>query len=470
MAFKKPRPTSSKSGTKKFEYRPRTSEEMNKRAHQSSGNREGFFKTEVKVWTPKDGDNRIRILPPTWEDAGHYGLEVFAHYQVGPDNSAFLCRKKHFNEDCPICDARKEALDDGDEEQSRALNWRKRVIMWIIDRKEEGKGPQLWSAPWTLDQDIAKQSMDEDGEVFPLDHPEEGYDVMFTREAGGGKQPPKYTGAKIARKSSPIFDDEEEVEKVLAFISKNPVPDQLVFHEAETIEDAFNGKSSSDAKKSSGKNVSKGKGKKDDEDEDEDDAPPKKKKTAAAKKSSKSSKAELPSWDEVHDLSEDELNELAESQDVDFGDEEFDDLEAVADYLCEQLGIEKPKKGKAAPDKKSSKSKKKDDDDEDEDGDDDDEDEEDEPPKKKPSKAKKNEDEDDEDEDDEPPAKKKASAKSKKDDDDEDEEEAPKKKTTVKSKKKEEDEEEEDDDDEEEEEKPKKAESWKDKVKKFKKG
>ena len=56
-----------------FQYRPRTTEEMERRAHQSGTSKEGFIIPDVQTFTPADGDNKIRILPPTWEDAGHYG-------------------------------------------------------------------------------------------------------------------------------------------------------------------------------------------------------------------------------------------------------------------------------------------------------------------------------------------------------------------------------------------------------------
>lgn len=404
MAFKK---ASKKS---KFEYRARTSEEMNKRAHQSGGSKEGFIKPEFSVWTPKDGDNKIRILPPTWDDATHYGLEVFAHYQVGPDNSSFLCPKKSNNDDCAVCDARLEAMNDGDEEGARALNWRKRVVMWIIDRKEEAKGAQIWCAPWTLDQEIAKQSIDESGSSLALDHPEEGYDITFTREKGSQNQPPKYTGAKVARRSSPIFDDDEDVEEVLKLISENPLPDCLVFHDSEHVANAFKGKGKAEKKKGDSSSSKKGSSKREEEEDDD-----------------------LPDWDGIHGMSEKKLTAFAEEQEIDFGDEEFDDLEAVADFVCEALEIEKPKKVKkvAVSAKPTAKKKKKD------------------------------EEEDDEEEGDE------------EEDDEEEEEEKPKKKVglkakpTAKKKKKDEEEDEEEDDEEEEEEKPKA--SWKSKLDKFKK-
>ena len=249
-------------GKKKFSYRPRTTEEMQRRANQKSGSKEGFLKQEFTAWTPKDGTNRIRILPPTWDDAGHFGMEVFAHYSIGPDNSSFLCPKKHHGEDCSICDERVQLANDGDEDAARQLNWKKRVAMWIVDRAEEDKGAQVWFAPWTIDQEIAKQAFDESsGEALALDNPEKGYDVIFTREKGSKNQPPSYSGVKIARKPSPLLDDEDDAEKILEFISENPIPDTLVFHDSDHIKAVFEGKSKKKSK---------------DEEEEEEEKPRKK--------------------------------------------------------------------------------------------------------------------------------------------------------------------------------------------------
>lgn len=346
MAFKRPGTAGGKTGTaaakaSKFEYRPRTAAEVHKRAHQGGGGKEGFVKSDVNTWTPKDGDNRIRILPPTWEDAGHFGFECFAHYSIGPDNSSFLCRQKNpaVGEPCPICEARVELDRDGDEEAAKELNWRKRVAMWIIDRSEESKGPQLWFAPWTLDQEIAKQSTDETGEALPLDHPAEGYDVIFTREQIKGS-PPKYVGVKIGRKPSPVFDDDDEVSKVLEYITENPIPDCLVYHDYDHMAATFAGAppkkeaaekpagkpkvgSKPEVTKPSGKPAfGKKKPEPEPEPDPEDDA--------------------LPTWAEVHEMDEDTLTGFSEAHEIDFGDEEFDDLAAVADFVCAHLEIEDP--------------------------------------------------------------------------------------------------------------------------------
>lgn len=358
-----------KSSKKKFEYRARTADQVGKRASQTGFTREGFVKSDFNTWTPADGTNRIRILPPTWDDADHYGMDIWGHYGIGPDRSSFLCLQKHQDEPCPVCEERQELYDAGDEDEARPLLARKRVAMWIIDRKEESKGAQLWCAPWTLDQEIAKQSSSEDGEVLAIDHPEEGYDVIFTRE--GERERTKYTGVKLARKESPIADDEDDLAEIMEFIIENPVPSVLEFSDYDHMKKTFAG---AESKKKSKR--------RDEEEEEEEDEKPKKKagksvikkgkedKKAKKKDEEEEEESDLPSWDEVHDMDEEELGTLAEANDVEFGDKEFDSLEEAQDYLCEQLEIEKPKKAKAGK-KSIVKGKKKDEEEDEEEGEDD---------------------------------------------------------------------------------------------------
>jgi len=338
------RPGVGKSGTgktpPKFQYRPRTAEEMNKRAHQNAGNREGCIKPEINTWSPSDGENKIRILPPTWEDAEHYGIEVWVHYNIGSDKGTYLCLNKQDGVTCPICEVRSEMDHAGDNEAARDFIPRKRVGMFVIDRAQEQKGPLLWLSPWTLDQEIAKQAIDEDGGALALDNPGEGYDITFSREQQGKNVPPKYVGVKVARKSSPLFDDDNEIEAALNYVMENPIPTTLVHHEYDTVKAVFEGgpavKRTAEEtaperprpKLVAGKAVRPAPEPEAEEEdpEDDDDTP--------------------PTWEEVHALDEDAVTALAEKHELDFGEEEFDDLEQCQDWVCAQLSIEKPKPAK----------------------------------------------------------------------------------------------------------------------------
>lgn len=318
--IRKPVVAARKAVTPSFAYKARTAEQVQSRANQSGTNREGFIKADFSTWGPKDGLNKIRILPPTWENADHYGLDIFVHYGIGPDNSAFVCPARMSNEPCPICEEREQTTDEDLQKEMRAV---KRVAMWIIDRKEESKGPQIWCAPWTLDRDISSVSIDTDtGEVVSIDHPTEGYDVQFTRtKKGGDASMVEYGGVMISRRQSPIFDDEDALSETLEMVSQNPIPDTLLIQDYDHIANAFSG----------------GPKKKEAKEE------PVSRKPMLAKKAAVKKEPELPTAEEVFAMSEEELVAFAEEASVDFdGAEEFDSTEAMAAFVCEALGIEVP--------------------------------------------------------------------------------------------------------------------------------
>jgi hypothetical protein len=253
----------SKSQKTRFEYKPRDKAAVQKRATQSGGLFDSIFRNDFTVWKPKDGDNRIRFLPPTWPKPEHFGLDIYVHFGIGSDSQSYLCLEKMKEELCPICAEKRRADKAGDTDYARELSATKRVLVWMIDRDDEESGPQLWSMPWTVDRDFAALSIDKrTREILFLDSPEEGFDIEFTKT--GSKLKTKYIGAKVDRRPSPLSDDDEVVQEWMQFIEDNPLTDVLQYFDAEHISQIAAGK----------KNA------KDEEDEDEDEAPRAKKRPA----------------------------------------------------------------------------------------------------------------------------------------------------------------------------------------------
>lgn len=282
---------------------------------QSSSNREGFIHPDIETWIPSDGENKIRVCPPTWEDATHFGSDVYVHYSIGADKNAFICANKQEGKACPVCEVRQEL--DAAGEVSTELYWKKRVVMYIIDRSAEEKGPLIWSAPWTIDRDISKGALDDDNSVIAVDSPSEGYDVTFERTPGTASAPPTYVSLKVARKSSPMLDSDEDIDKAMAFIMEHPIPSVIVTHDYEHVKKVFEGGPS-------GVRTEK-------------DATPER---TALKDEPASEAGSLPSWDEVHDMDETDLGSFAEEVGVDISKKEFADVAECADWICEAVGIE----------------------------------------------------------------------------------------------------------------------------------
>ncbi len=234
------------SGGSRFQYRGRTSEEVSRRAKQSSGRYDSFIDEEVIWFSPREGENCIRIIP--WASAGkefdelvekwgtHWGIDLITHMGVGADKGTYLCLDKMKGEPCPICDAyRDEAID--------SLKPKDRVLTWLIDRDDEKSGPKLWAMPMSNSKDISGESMVKgSGELLAIDDPEEGYDVYFIRE--GTKRNTRYKQFDVARDPSPLSKDSKKMDKWLDYVTENPLPNLLKFYDPEHLEKVLSGQAS----------------------------------------------------------------------------------------------------------------------------------------------------------------------------------------------------------------------------------
>jgi hypothetical protein len=219
-----------------FTYRVRSTEQWDKRANQTGSDFEGWLKEEYRLYTPAKGENHVRILPPSpaWKDANHYGIDVSVHYQVGPDKASVICLFKMLAKPCPICEARVRAEKARDEDQARELRVAKRVLAFILNRKDENQGVLAWGMPYTIDREISKSSRDRTtGAYFVIDHPEEGYDIYFDKDGEGINT--KYSGVNLARRSSSINP------KVLDWLETHALPDALRWRDYDEVKRLFEG-------------------------------------------------------------------------------------------------------------------------------------------------------------------------------------------------------------------------------------
>lgn len=221
-----------------FNYERRSEEDIRKHQAASTG-RTGYVVEGTKMFSPKAGNHTIRILPYSWKDkkwGKYFGIDVYAHYDIGPDHSSFLCLEKMKIGSCPLCDERDKAAAAGDDTLAQKLRPNHRVACWVIDRNAQRDGPMLFLMPHTLDQEIQKRLADRrTGEIYDIDNPEEGYDIDFEREGESLKT--KYGGVQFNRKATPLSEDDDEAQGWLDFIKENPVPDVLVFQDEDYLRD-----------------------------------------------------------------------------------------------------------------------------------------------------------------------------------------------------------------------------------------
>ena len=94
-------------------------------------------------WRPQDGEQSIRIVPTA---DGDPFKDFWFHYEVG-QNSGFLCPKKNFGDDCPVCNFAGRLFDENTEESRRMAKKflpRQRFFSPVLVRGEEDKGVRMW--------------------------------------------------------------------------------------------------------------------------------------------------------------------------------------------------------------------------------------------------------------------------------------------------------------------------------------
>lgn len=224
----------------RFVYTPPSKETIKKRASGSGSLNDPYIKESVSFFTPKENKNRVRILPPTWKDPEHWSYEIYIHYGIGADNLSYLCLAKMKDKDCPVCDERRKAKADGDQDYASSIAARTRYLVWVIDRENEEEGPLLWSQPSIMDQELSNRVYDvHTGEVLEIDNPEEGYDVTFTREGTGIKT--RYIAIDIVRHATSITEKESLFNRWMETVVDNPIPTCLNFYDYDHIDKAFSG-------------------------------------------------------------------------------------------------------------------------------------------------------------------------------------------------------------------------------------
>lgn len=313
----------------KFSYQSRNAADVKKRAEGDDGKYDVYIDSSVKTFKVNDGDNTLRLLPPTWDNPTHYGLDVYIHYGIGPDRQSYLCLHKMKDEACPICEERAKAVRDGDEAYAKELNATKRVLVYMIDRDAEKEGVQAWAMPNTLDRDIVKVSVDKrSGEVLPLDHPEEGYDVMFEKK--GTQMRTEYLGVQLARRSSDIGDD-----KWLDFAVEHPLPTMLKYYSYEHILSAFGGGGGS-----SGGGKEKATDRTDRTERSERDSGTRGGREEPQRSRAGESSDEL-TFESVHAMTGTELEDLIASERLKINPNDAESDEELAGWICEDLKLEK---------------------------------------------------------------------------------------------------------------------------------
>lgn len=263
----------------RFVYKKRTAAQFEAAKSRRGSGFDSYIKRDVKKYKIREGKNRVRFLPPTWEDADHFAYEIWINYDIGPDKGRYLSLSRMGKGRDPIAEARLKASGDLAKKLAPSRKW----VAWVIDRFDEAseaEGPQLMDYPGKLNTAIMTKSQDIDTrDIVFVDDPDEGADVRFFTEGKGIGT--TYPGEKVdILKSSPLSEDPAQQERWLQYVKNHPVPDCLNFFDYDYISAVYNGTASSN-----------------DEDEDEGEVHHEEKATASGQR-------ETPPWE---DKDEDEV-------------------------------------------------------------------------------------------------------------------------------------------------------------------
>ena len=223
------------------EERTRAINEARKRRQRKYRDRRWYLDVDkleslgIRQFKSSVGDNFIRIVPPP-EPGVYFGLELWVHYDVGPNGDAFLCARRmtHGKDRCPVCEQYQHLRDsDVDPAELRRLRpGPPRFLFWIIDYKDrttQSQGLQLYDAPRTINDGILDYSVNRrTGEVTDISHPKDGQVFVFTR-TGEGPTNTRYHAFEV-QEAEPVPDE------ILAKVPR--FADILVWPDYEEVREA----------------------------------------------------------------------------------------------------------------------------------------------------------------------------------------------------------------------------------------
>src|SRR5262245_28706535 len=355
-----------------FDYRPAKPEYVKRQSERRGGRQfDTIFKDKFLVLSRlTDGDNRLRILPASWEGHDDFAYIAWVHKFIN-ERGSYLCALKMKDEPCALCEEASQARKDKDDERARELGCSELMICWVLDRKsrEFEDQPQLYAMPPTLYKDINGIIYDIDsGKATELDNPRKGYDVRIKRTGTGlnTRYLPILSGHATA-----ISEERDVINDILAYIKKNPIPDCLEFKSNGYLEKVLSGGASTRDEDLDEDDEA------DEDEEDEDgDRKSKRRKEQRMKQEGREARAaarsrrdeeeeeeeEEPDDEQEEEEDQDEADDEAEEDtEADNGDEDEpdDDEDDEEDRPRQRL--------KTKSKSKSSKSKRRDDDDDEED-------------------------------------------------------------------------------------------------------
>jgi len=203
---------------------------------------DSMFDCAVVVFRPRDGENRVRVLPPTRKNARRFGSDVHVHYGIGPDNASYLSLHKHNKGVCPLWRRYQRAKWMYGIRYARKYRPVCRRAFYVIDRYDEARGPQIWLASkWAVFDELEEICDGYVEGIGALCDADGAFDVAF--EKWGAGKSTKYSYMNIVKRLTPLHSDATVQERWMAYVRKHPIPKMLKFYPSDHIVSVLNSKS-----------------------------------------------------------------------------------------------------------------------------------------------------------------------------------------------------------------------------------
>lgn len=177
----------------------------------------------MKMYVPKDGKNKIRIIQPIEVSSiKFYGLEMHFHRGVGDEGSDlfgdYLCNQRmkgilqnvypdlRIEHKCFRCEQQTPDLWDSNPDLAKSFYPERRMWFLVNDLlSDDAEEVLLWSCPWSVQEEIVSRSTNaETFEYIDVSHPKRGVPISFDK-AGKGKLT-KYTNVQLFKTPHPLTD------------------------------------------------------------------------------------------------------------------------------------------------------------------------------------------------------------------------------------------------------------------------
>ena len=153
-------------------------------------------------WRPQEGENNIRIIPTP---DGDPFKEKFFHYGVG--DQSFLCPKRNFGDDCPVCNFANQLWNEGTEDSkqlAKGMFAKQRFFSPVLVRGEESEGIKVWGYGKMAYEKLLTIVLDPD--YGDITDPETGNDLKLMYGKLPGASFPR-TDIRPRPRKTPLCDD-----------------------------------------------------------------------------------------------------------------------------------------------------------------------------------------------------------------------------------------------------------------------